>query len=243
MVHSGVEHRAHMHHTAALMYFAHCHVCKRVCLSVCAQRAPLTDITNIKPLQLGLSPRRSLSDPTPQGSAAAAALLTPPRPLRAPLAVIERYAAVVLTSDGQSPTVVAAKLQTTPKAVRKWSEAFDENGDVEDAYRCGRPPVLSEETKDALLDAAVARPKHSTPRKLKSLLNLHCSAKTVRRALDEAGLFGRIARITPPLTQKHRQERVSFASGYAKMDWTTVLWPDEMSIHLGPQGQTWGQRQ
>ncbi len=216
-------------------------VCVHLCLQ---QRAPLADLTNIQPLDFGLAPRRSQSDPAPKPATASAAFLSPPRtrPLHAPLEKIERYAAVVLTADGQSPDAVAAKLQTTPKAVRKWAEAFEDDGEVEDAYRCGRPNVLDDEVRDAIIEAAVKRPKKSTPRQLKALLDLTCSKKTVRRALDDAGLFGRIARITPPLTDVHRRKRVSFAEGYSKMDWTTVLWSDEMSIHLGPQGQTWVQR-
>ena len=38
------------------------------------------------------------------------------------------------------------------------------------------------------------------------------------------------------------QKRIAFAEGYANFDWTKVLWSDEMSIRLGPQGQTWVQR-
>ncbi len=79
----------------------------RVCVcarSLSHQRAPLTDITNIQPLNFNLTPRRSLSDPTPHSAAASATLLSPPRPLHAPLATIERYAAVVLTADAVSYT-------------------------------------------------------------------------------------------------------------------------------------------
>lgn len=209
---------------------------------LCPKRAALADITNIQPLDLGQAPRRSKSDPTPRAATACAPLLSPLRPMHAPLAKIERYAAVVLSADGQSPEVISAKLQTTPRAVRKWSDAFRENGDVEDAYRSGRPRLLDEDQMDAVLDAATAQPKSSTPRALKALLDLSCSAKTVRRALDECGLFGRIAREVPPLNATHVKKRIAFAEGYSELDWTKVLWSDEMSIHCGPQGQTWVQR-
>ena len=138
--------------------------------------------------------------------------------------------------------MIAAKLNCSPKVVRKWSEAFEDNGDVEDAYKSGRPRLLSEDQLDDVLDAATTQPKSSTPRALKALLDLSCSAKTVRRALDDVGLFGRIAREVPPLNATHIKKRISFAQGYSKMDWTRVLWSDEMSIHCGPQGQTWVQR-
>jgi transposase len=155
---------------------------------------------------------------------------------------LERIAAAVLKMDGQKTAIVAAKVGCSPKAVRRWSERIEEDGDVEDSQRKGRPRVLSEDTMEALVEAAVAAPKASTPRQLKHKFDLHCSPKTIRRVLDEAGIFGRIAREIPPLTDRVIQLRLSFAEGYKNMDWDKVLWSDEMSICCGPQGQTWVQR-
>jgi hypothetical protein len=95
---------------------------------------------------------------------------------------------------------------------------------------------------DALIDAAIAAPKASTPRELKHKFDLSCSAKTIRRVLDDAGLFGRIARVIPPQNARITQLRLSFGHGYAHFDWKKVLWSDEMSIRIGPQGHTWVQR-
>ena len=83
---------------------------------------------------------------------------------------------------------------------------------------------------------------NSTPKRLKALLDLACSPKTVRRTLDGAGLFGRIARKLPLLTDVAIEKRLRFARDYSRMDWNRVLWSDEMSIRLGPQGQHWVQR-
>ncbi len=77
---------------------------------------------------------------------------------------------------------------------------------------------------------------------MKNTLNLDCSVQTVRRALDDVGLFARIPRVTPPLTDVHIRKRTSFATGYAHFDLSTVLFSDEMSIRLGPQGQHWVRR-
>lgn len=126
--------------------------------------------------------------------------------------------------------------------MRKWSEAFEDNGDVEDDYRSGRPRKLNSAEREAIIEHAEGAPKASTPRQIKHALNLSVSAKTIRRELDDAGLFGRIARQVPPLTDAHRKKRVSFAEGYSNMSWDTVLFSDEMSITVGPQGQTWVQR-
>ena len=138
--------------------------------------------------------------------------------------------------------MVAVKVGCSPKAVKRWRERIEEDGDVDDSHRSGRPKLLDENKMDALVSAAIDAPKASTPRQLKHLFNLHCSAKTIRRVLDEAGLFGRIARIIPPLTPRIRELRMRFGHGYSSFDWTLVMWSDEMSILLGPQGQTWVQR-
>lgn len=63
--------------------------------------------------------------------------------------------------------------------MRKWSEAFEDDGEVEEGYRSGRPKLLSEKQMDKIVSAALDEPKASTPRQLKHRLDLSCSAKTV----------------------------------------------------------------
>jgi len=213
----------------------------------------LSDITNLAPrvLDLGQGPRRTISNPipftTPEKSTAESIPVymmdtPPPRPANSPLTKIERIAAVVLKLDGQSTSVVAAKLNISQPTVNKWAERWQEGYDIEDDYRSGRPKILSENRLDDILDEAIAKPKESTPGELLFKLNLPCSKKTVRRVLDENGLFGRISRKIPLLQEVHIKQRISFAEGYKDHDWSITLWSDEMSICLGPQGQIWVQR-
>ena len=192
-------------------------------------RRALSDITNISPLRLPTPPRRTQSTPGE-------------RPLHSHLSPLERYAVAVLTLDGQKQKDVAVKVGCSPRAVRTWSQRIGEDEDAEDSQRSGRPKLLHPSTMDALIDAAISAPKASTPRELKHKFDLSCSAKTIRRVLDDAGLFGRIARAIPPQNPRLTQLRLSFGHGYAGFDWTKVLWSDEMSIRIGPQGQTWVQR-
>lgn len=206
--------------------------------SASSSRSPLGDLTNsnMQPrrLDFGCTPRRTVSEPLPP--------TTPARPKNAPLEIIERYAVVVLSLDGQPTDVVAAKVGCSEKAVKRWIEAFEDNGDVEDAYRCGRPPLLDEDMRDVILERAVEHPLKSTPRTVRRLLALDVSPKTIRRSLDDMGLFGRVGRKIPMLKPTTIQKRKSFVEGYSAFDWTKVLWSDEMSITLGPQGVTWVQR-
>ena len=48
---------------------------------------------------------------------------------------------------------------------------------------------------------------------IKHHLNLDCSSRTVRRRLDEAGLFGRVAAPEPNFTNEQLKMRVNFGEG------------------------------
>ena len=89
--------------------------------------------------------------------------------------------------------------------------------------------------------------KFVTPRMIKAMLHLDdVSARTIRRVLDAACLYGRISRISPPLTEVHQRKRLAFADGYSAWDaakWRTVLWSDEASALCGTYGQVWVQRE
>lgn len=199
-----------------------------------APRRALSDITNLLSPIRSAAPRRALS--------ATAASATEARPLHSRMDSLQRYASVVLTQIGLKPAEAAPLIGATPRGVKRWAERYEEDGEVEDDYRRGRPQTLDESAVDAIVERAVEAPKASTPRQLKHLLDLTCSPKTIRRRLDDAGLFGRIARVIPPMKASTIAQRVSFGEGYKNFDWTKVLWSDEMSIRLGPQGQTWVQR-
>lgn len=60
------------------------------------------------------------------------------------------------------------------------------------------------------------------------------SARTVRRRLVEAQLFGRVARKVPMLTPRHRRARLAFARKYehwTEDQWKYVLFSDETKIN------------
>jgi Transposase/DDE superfamily endonuclease len=107
----------------------------------------------------------------------------------------------------------------------------------------GRKRKLPEATT-AIIAAATQQPM-TTPKQIKHELQLDLSARTVRRRLDEAGLFGRVARKEYPFTPDNIRKRLSFANGYSSWtedQWDTVLFSDECHIELGPHGQVWVQR-
>ena len=156
-------------------------------------RRPLVDITNIAPLQFGSPIKRTRSEPLP----AAAAI--PPFSPQSPLSPLGRAAIITLSADAQPTKVVALKLDTTQRTVRRWKRKFEEQQTLDDEQRSGRPMELDEETMVNI--AVTARvEKFITPRMIKAMLQLdEVSARTIRRVLDAAGLHGRISRISPLL--------------------------------------------
>lgn len=61
------------------------------------------------------------------------------------------------------------------------------------------------------------------------------STRTTRRRLNEKGLYGRIPRKTPLLTQRHKKARLELAKTFLrkpKTFWKNVLWSDETKVEL-----------
>ena len=152
-------------------------------------------------MQSGSPLKRSRSEPVLALGAAAA--IAP----QSPLSLLGRAAIITLAADKQPTAVIAAKLDTSEKTVRRWKRKFEEMQTLENEVRSGRPVKLDEETKVNIVVTARVE-KFITPRRIKALLDLRdVSSRTVRRVLDDAGLHGRISRISPPLTEMHLARR------------------------------------
>lgn len=203
-------------------------------------RRPLLDISNTAPLNLGSPIKRSRSDPLPAAAGDIPSFSTHP------LSPLARAAIITLAADQQPIPLIAAKLDTTSKTVKKWVDRMEDTQSLEDDQRSGRPDKLTEAEKVNIV--VIARiERFVTPKKIRSMLSLHgVSNRTIRRVLDEAGVYGRIARVSPPLKDIHLKKRLSFANGYRKWrykQWKRILWSDEASALCGTYGQVWVQRE
>jgi transposase len=140
--------------------------------------------------------------------------------------------------------MIASKIPCTLKTVGHWIHHYKNAGSVEDKRRSGRKRKTDENTDINIINTAKEE-KFTTPKRIKRELQLTVSAHTIRRRLDEAGLFGRVARKEYPFTAEHIRKRLSFGNGYANWtdaQWDTVLFADETHIEMGPHGQVWVQR-
>jgi hypothetical protein len=106
--------------------------------------------------------------------------------------------------------------------------------------RRGRKRKISVEQEKEIV-AYTKRVKFTTPRDIK----FHCdlvdvSLRTIDRILTRHGLFGRVARLIHP--NLDAKKRLSFANGYLKLNWNTVIFSDEACVYEGPAGRVWVRR-
>jgi len=130
------------------------------------------------------------------------------------------------------------------RSVSHWINRWEATHDLVDADRSGRPRITDQDTDDAIMHEAQETIK-TTPRLIKRKLELDVSSRTVRRRLDEVGLFGRVARSEYPFDERDIQRRLSFAQGYGgwtKEDWERVIFSDETHIEVWGRSRVWVQR-
>jgi transposase len=160
------------------------------------------------------------------------------------LSLIQRSTIVALHSLNIRNDVIAHLTHCDPHTIQHWITRYEDGDSLEDEPRSGRPRVTSEVTDTSIVATATENPI-TTPRILRSELGVQASARTVRRRLDEAGLFGRVARIEYPFTEENITARLQFArehESWTDDQWARVLFGDETYICLGVNGQIWVQR-
>ena len=160
------------------------------------------------------------------------------------LTLIQRSSILTLHQLNFEISKIAELTHCDPRTIQHWIDYYQEHHSLEDEPRSGRPRVTSEDI-DTLIVAAATETPITTPRTIRSELSIDASARTVRRRLDEAGLFGRVARIEYPFTEEHVAKRLAFAREYGEwtvQQWDRVLFSDESYIYLGQHGNIWVQR-
>ena len=107
--------------------------------------------------------------------------------------VKERYAIVALHEYGLSQMKIHMQLGIGRSAVGHWINVYKSTGDVKDASRSGRPRCTDDDTDHNIaLTARIV--KFTSPKQIKRSLELDASRSTIDRRLQQAELFGRVAR-------------------------------------------------
>jgi transposase len=110
-----------------------------------------------------------------------------------PLSQVERAAIVTLHRNGDTRTQIASKLQSSLPTIHHWVAHYQEEKDVSDAPRSGRPRCTDEALDTAIAFTSRVEP-FTPPRGIKRKHDLDISSRTIARRLDEAGLHARLAR-------------------------------------------------
>jgi len=185
-------------------------------------------------------------------SVAPAPAPSPPPPLfpshagsHARLSVLRRAAIIILDKQGMPRTEIAHQVGASIPSVRHWISHDAEKEQLADEHRSGRPRMTDEAMDTAIVGAAYVE-KFCSPRSLKRKYQFEPSARTIDRRLQEANLFGRVARHKKKFNEEEKRARLSFAQGYAHMteeDWMKIMFADEKKFKgEGFMGQIWVRR-
>uniref|UniRef100_A0A803JWW4 Transposase Tc1-like domain-containing protein n=1 Tax=Xenopus tropicalis TaxID=8364 RepID=A0A803JWW4_XENTR len=101
---------------------------------------------------------------------------------------------------------------TVQAIIQKWKEY----GTTVNLPRQGRPPKLTGRTRRALIRNAAKRPMVTLGELQRSTAQVGESVHrtTISRALHKVGLYGRVARRKPLLTENHKKFRLQFATSH-----------------------------
>lgn len=161
-----------------------------------------------------------------------------------PLTFLQKSAIIVMVELGFDIPSICKKIRCSKDTVKKWIKTFKETSSLEHEARSGRPPATSTIEDASIVTLAEVNP-FTTPKRIKTELELSVSARTIRRRLDAAGLLGRIARTEYQLSEDQIQARLEFAVSFREWlikDWNKVLFVDETHVWLGHNGRLWVQR-
>jgi transposase len=160
------------------------------------------------------------------------------------LSEIERSAIITLHEIGWTGVDIAHALKCSENTVSLWTNRWRDTHSIADADRSGRPRCTDDAT-DVAIEEYAEEKKRTVPKEIKKELQLDCSARTIRRRLDEVGLFGRVGRTEYIYDEHDIQRRLSFAEGYANWttaDWDRVIFSDETHIEVYGRSRVWVQR-
>ena len=161
----------------------------------------------------------------------------------------DRMKIVILREEGYSMEAIGSRMKCSHSAVSKTLKRVRESGSVNDRPRSGRPRLSSARENRELVRISL-RDRRLTSTQLKrewsETSQVSGSSRTVRRRLDDAGLYGRVARKKPLLTDRHKLIRLNWAKehkNWSVHDWNMVIWSDESKFNLfGSDGRVYIRR-
>lgn len=155
------------------------------------------------------------------------------------LSFVERAAIVTLHQVGWTGRDIAEELHCSENSVSLWWNRWKECRSLEDKERSGRPRITNDETDEKINEYSTEHEDHPARVVLREL-GLHVNWRTVRRRMNEAGLYSHVKRHQEELDEEHRRKRVQWAKDYlhwTEEEWATVMWSDHKLFTLGHHGR------
>lgn len=141
----------------------------------------------------------------------------------------ERWSCIAWFELGMTKTNIATKLQVSRNAVSAVIKREKMHGSPASGSRSGRPRCTDEALDTAIAFTSRVEP-FLTPRQVKRKLQLDISPSTIDRRLQDAGLFGRVARHKRDYSPAEIAARLTFARHHlhwTEEQWSSVLFSDE----------------
>ena len=126
-----------------------------------------------------------------------------------------------------STRAIAKELQCSRDTVETWIHRYQKKGDVQDEEGRGRKRKTSER-EDLNITTIAKKNKIKTLTEISTLLDKQKA--TVRRKLNEQGLYKLQPLKKPLLSDTHRDNRLKWAKKNKKTDWSKIIFTDETTI-------------
>ena len=154
---------------------------------------------------------------------------------RKQLTDLQKGEILALNGENQSQRKIAKKLKIPRPTIEGFLRRFKSRGTHENLSRSGRPHVTTENQDRDLCNAAMSQPdiKH---KRLRQLLNLNISIRTLRRRLRGEHIRKWRARGCPKITPRVANERLQWAMKYRNFtaeDWSYIVFTDEVAVEKG----------
>ena len=145
------------------------------------------------------------------------------------LSIQKRWEIVFLHTNKLGPRLsikaIAKELQYSWDTVKTWIDRYQKTGDVQDVQGRGRKRKTSEK-EDLDIISMAKKQRTSTLTNISTSMSRQgtdISLMTVKRRLDEEGLYKLKPLLKPLLLDKHRKNRLKWAKANRNTDWSQIF--------------------
>ena len=131
-------------------------------------------------------------------------------------------------------SIIARHYRLSIKTVSKWIQQYKEQGEIEEKSKSGCPKKTTLKQDKKMISLATLTNIYPTLDILRRMPSIKSkvSRTTIWRRLKEAQLEYKPILKKPLLSSVQMKKRVIFANNYNKLDWSQVIFTDEVSFQL-----------